>query len=99
MHIKPILKPDDFVDPAWGKNRSLKRQMMFDAIKNSNKNFKNKTLICLGGGCGRNADALRELGFAKVTNADINRKHLIIGEKYYKDVEHIILDRDYPVQG
>ena len=48
--------------------------MMFDAIKDSNKNFKNKTLICLGGGCGRNADALRELGFAKVTNADkLNR--------------------------
>jgi len=87
------------MDPTWGKNRSLKTQMMFDAVKNSNKNFKDKTLICLGGGCGRNADALRSLGFSKVVNADINPKHLAIGERYYKEVEHIELDRDKPVDG
>ena len=99
MYIKPIIKPDDFQDPTWGKHRTIKKQMMFDAVKNSNKHFKDKTLICLGGGCGRNADALRSLGFAKVINADINPKHLAIGERCYKEVEHIELDRDKPVDG
>ena len=72
---------------------------MFDAVKNSDKDFKNKTLLCLGGGCGRNADAIKNLGFAKVTNADIEPLHLIQGKKYYKDIEHIKLDRDVPVEG
>ena len=99
MYIKPILKPDDYDDPTWGKNRGRKRQMMFDAVKNTGKDFANKTLICLGGGCGRNADALRQLGFSKVTNADINEKHLSIGKQYYREVEHIKLDRDHPVEG
>ena len=99
MYIKPILHPDDFIDTTWGKNRSRKSKMMFDAVKNTNKNFKDKTVICLGGGCGRNADKLRQLGFSKVTNADINEKHLSIGKKYYKEVEHIKLDRDNPIKG
>tara|TARA_B100001094_G_scaffold331890_1_gene401791 strand:+ start:351 stop:1097 length:747 start_codon:yes stop_codon:yes gene_type:complete len=99
MYIKPILHPEDFIDTTWGKNRSRKSKMMFDAVKNTNKNFKDKTLICLGGGCGRNADKLRQLGFSKVTNADINEKHLSIGKKYYKEVEHIKLDRDNPIKG
>jgi len=68
-------------------------------IKNTNINFNNKKILCLGGGIGRNADQLRQFG-CQVTNSDIQKKYVTLGKSLYPNIEHIEYDYEQsPLEG
>jgi hypothetical protein len=79
--------------------RGPRKQETYDYIKSLGLDLKNKKLLCISGGVGRNADALRSLG-CEVTNSDIDEFTIQLGRKYYPKVKHIVYDvEDDPISG
>ena len=94
MYIKE--HDSKFFNGAWCHRRELSTKLTVDLVKKSPYNFKGKSLICLGGGLGRTANALLKLGFSKVANLEINPVNVMLGKKYYPDVQHILGDYTVP---
>ena len=86
-----------FFNGAWCHRRELSTKLTVDLVNTSPYNFKGKSLICLGGGLGRTANALLKLGFSEVANLEINPLNVMLGKKYYPDVKHIQGDYNIPI--
>ena len=78
-------------DTTWNSWPTLRKEKIYNDIKNLNLKLTGKKLLCIAGGIGRNANALSKLG-CDVTNSDIDEFHIKLGRKYYPNIKHIIHD-------
>ena len=60
-------------------------------IESKQLDLKGKKVLCLAGGVGRCANALRQFG-CEVTNSDINKQYVKMGKRLYPEVKHIQYD-------
>jgi hypothetical protein len=78
-------------DTTWNYWPTLRKEKIYNDIKNLNLKLTGKKLLCIAGGIGRNANALSKLG-CDVTNSDIEESYITLGRKYYPNIKHIIYD-------
>ena len=78
-------------DTTWNYWPTLRKEKIYNDIKNLNLKLTGKKLLCIAGGIGRNANALSKLG-CDVTNSDIEESYITLGRKYYPNIKHIIHD-------
>ena len=86
-------------DTTWNFSPTERKEQILAHVKDLGLNLVNKKILCLAGGVGRNANALREL-CDDVTNSDYEDFYLNIGKKLYPQVKHINYDmNDDPLTG
>ena len=78
-------------DTTWNFSPTERKEQILAHVKALGLNLVNKKILCLAGGVGRNANALREL-CDDVTNSDYEDFYLNIGKKLYPEVKHINYD-------
>lgn len=87
-----LIRPPYPHDTTFWYNQKLVSKRIFDSVKQHGLDFlRDKTVLCMCGGVGRNADRLRELGLIP-TNLDYDPKFIEIGKKRYPEIDHICYD-------
>jgi|TARA_R110000796_G_scaffold8696_1_gene28268 hypothetical protein len=90
---------EKFYSSTFTAGAPERREGILDEISKMNIDFNGKKILCLSGGIGRNADALRQLG-AIVYNSDIDHQTINIGKNTYPKVNHLVYDiNDKPLRG
>ena len=96
--IRSVFRTDSATDETHTKDMwrnemvsindgKIKTQMLVDCIQKI-KLPQDSKIICVPGGIGRHADAIRKLGY-NVTNLDRNKEWLDIGRKHFPMVNHL----------
>jgi len=90
---------DSFFASTFTAGPGERREAILYEISKMNLDLNGKKILCLSGGIGRNADALRQLG-AEVYNSDIDPQTINIGKKHYPKVNHLVYDlHQEPLRG
>ena len=87
MHLKAPYPHDT---TFWSHQLVISEKILED-VKQQNLDFEGKTVLCMTGGVGRNADKLREIGLVP-TNLDFNPEFIAIGKQRYPKTNHICYD-------
>lgn len=91
--------PMGWNDTTWMGATTARKEIIINDIENMNLDLQDKKVLCLAGGIGRNANALRRFG-CQVTNSDIRDTYIKLGKKTYPDIKHFIYDIfDNPIPG
>lgn len=101
MHLKEIgkIQTMSWDDATWTGATTARKEIIVNDIANMNLDLQDKKVLCLAGGIGRNANALRHFG-CQVTNSDKENTFIKLGKKTYPDVKHIVYDIfDDPISG
>jgi hypothetical protein len=78
-------------DTTWNFATTERKKQIVNYVKSLGIDLKNKKILCVAGGVGRNANALTAL-CDNVTNSDYEDFYLNIGKKLYPNVNHINYD-------
>ena len=93
MQVKDRIQSNLTLDNSPFNHGVLARKrVIVDSIRSQGVDLKNKKVLVLAGGVGRNAHAIQETFDCDVTNSDIEPLHIEIGSKVYPSIKHMVHD-------